>query len=408
MKRMAISILCAILVIIFASCSSETPEIQSLDGQLTDVYIATALSEFRGQWESEILPFDDVWTLNIDEGEEVVLLSSAQIGIEFFSVDWEIEDSQLILSMNDEANRAVITMTILENGEVMSGSYTQYGETSGISFLRLSYTPEIGELLLPFEPWEHVPFEERIQALNDFSLFEDDGIVISFTYDLNRRDLYMDLIEEFDLDTVTAGYSDVELMIVLLDWVKDHFRHNGASGMPVERDAMSIIGYMRENPSGINCRGLAILLAEVLRLYGVEAKHITVYPYEDNHPVHVVTHAYSRELNQWIMLDPTFRIYVTDENGHFMNLYTLRRDFAGGAPLFANENATHNDRSFTMEEYKLFMADYLFRFSTGTHFTFGSEESGEGTTQIMLVPVGFSGTGAEVTTTSQEAFFATP
>ena len=122
----------------------------------------------------------------------------------------------------------------------------------------------------------------------------------------------------------------------------------------------------------------------------------------------MVTHAFSRELQQWIMLDPTFRLYLRDEYGNLMNLYTIRRAFAKGAPIFANANAGHNNRRFNMREYQRLMANYLFRFSTGTTFTFGSEELGVGTTQFMPVPVGFYDTIAKKTTTSAEAFFAIP
>jgi hypothetical protein len=250
----------------------------------------------------------------------------------------------------------------------------------------------------------------RVQELNNFPLFEDDGIIFSFSYDLNRRDLYMDLIEKFDLDTITAGYDDVALMLVLMDWVVDTVEHYGNSWWPPPggADAMSIIAYAENNYNRINCRGLAILLAEVLRLYDIPAKHITAYPYEDDHPVHVITHAYSERLNQWILLDPTLRVFVTDESGNFLNLYTLRKAFIDGTPIFINENASHNGRKYTLRKYRLFMSDYLFRFSTGTDFSFGSEEMGEGTTNIMLIPIGFSRGGREITTTSSNVFFATP
>ncbi|MCL2203255.1 MAG: transglutaminase-like domain-containing protein [Defluviitaleaceae bacterium] len=250
----------------------------------------------------------------------------------------------------------------------------------------------------------------RVQTLSDFPLFEDDGITISFSYDLNRRDLYMDLIERFNLDVITAGYSDVALMLVLMDWVVDTIGHYGNSWWPPPggTDAMSIIAYAENYNNRINCRGLAIVLAEVLRLYGIPAKHITAYPYEDDHPVHVVTHAYSQRLNQWILLDPTLRVFVTDEYGNFLNLYTLRKAFVDGTPILINENASHNGRRYTLRRYRLFMSDYLFRFSTGTNFTFGSEETGANTTNVMLVPSGFSGGGWEITTTSANAFFATP
>jgi len=278
---------------------------------------------------------------------------------------------------------------------------------------------------------QSITYSQRIAQLNEYPNFDDDSTQLAFVFDLNRRDLYMDLIEEFGLDEITYGYEDVDLMRVLLNWVTENFPHNGQSGLPVNRDAMSIIGYVRENPRGINCRGLSILLAEVLRLYGIEAKHITVIPPEDMHPVHVVTHAFSRELQQWIMLDPTFGVYLTDENGNFMNLYTLRRAFAEGLPLFVNEDAGHNGRSFNMRSFRQFTADYLFRFSTGTYFGFGSEHDDSNNLRTMLVPVGFSmpydfrafnftsiltrifgggnrWTEPDILTTSAEAFFAIP
>ncbi|MCL2388339.1 MAG: transglutaminase domain-containing protein [Defluviitaleaceae bacterium] len=430
MKKVLTIIFFATMLIAFTSCDSglytTPPEFQehaqreqeareaarraqeayeeSLQADSSD---ATGLSIFHGQWESTMLFVDDTWTLNIDGSEGVILMSSEMFGVAFLPVDWEIEEDRLVISMNDEANRAIIEMVISDDGAVISGTYTQFEEITGIAFAKLSETPEMGEFFNAFA-WETVSFEERMQTLADFALYEDDGTVLTFTYDLNRRDLYADLIEEFDLDTLTYGYSDVELMLVLLDWMMDNFRHNGASGMPEQRNAITIIDYMRENPLGINCRGLAILLAEVLRLYGIEAKHITVYPYEDNHPVHVITHAYSRRLNQWILLDPTFGMYVTDEYGNFMDLYMLRKAFAqGGTPILANPNATRNGYPVTIDEFKTFMVCYLFRFSTGTNFTFGSEE-GADTTQVMLVPVGFTGTGGETTTSSASAFFATP
>jgi hypothetical protein len=341
--------------------------------------------------------------LNIDEEIPSVLFSSRNVNLEFWSIDWDVEQGELVLGMNSEEHRLMTVLSRQEN--TLTGSFTQYGRTSNITFARLSEVPQFGELARAFVS---VPFETRIAQLNEFPDFADDGTQIVFTYDLNRRDLYMDLIEEFGLDELTAGFYDVDLMVVLLNWVKDNFRHNGASGLPRDMDAMSIINYMRENPAGINCRGLAVLLAEVLRLYGIEAKHITVHPPENDHPVHVITHAFSRELNQWIMLDPTFRIYLLDADGNFMNLYTLRQAFANGTPLFHNYNAGHNDNPFYLQQFKNFMADYMFRFSTGTNFTFGSEETGADTSQFMLVPAGFTGAHAQNITTSAEAFFALP
>ncbi|MCL2854995.1 MAG: transglutaminase-like domain-containing protein [Defluviitaleaceae bacterium] len=401
--RKGLAFLCFGLMLLLAACGYAAEEEYYSE---YPYYHATevTLLDFRGRWQGEHPNLGGLATFDIVDEDTGVTLSS--FAAEFFPVDWEMDDGRIVLGMNSEEFRITMIMSLSEDKSQMTGIFTQFGETSYIVFEKLSDFPQIGNFRMI---WEPVSLEERVRQLNQYPGFADDGTVINFTYDLGRRDLYMDLIEEFDLDTITTGLYDVDLMLALLDWVSDNFAHDGSSGMPRQMDAMSIIYYTRNNPmGGINCRGLAVLLAEVLRLYGIPAKHITGYPPENDHPVHVVTHAFSSELQQWIMLDPTVRMFVTDENGNFMNLYTLRRAFADGTTLIANENASHNGRPYSIEEYKDFMSDYLFRFSTGTHFTFGSEETGAGTTQFMLVPAGFHGSGGQRITSSAEAFFAIP
>ena len=414
-KYVACFILFVSMLPVLVSCRYEAPSLNQYHS--TDDYEASAiqddhvqnqaqqaqqettLSDFHGRWQSYIDVLGDM-IFDANDENSSVLMSLPEFGVGFLDVDWQIYDDRLQIWFNDETFRIIVTL----DRHYKTGTFTQFGNTTEISFLKLSETPQYGD----FARVHSAGFYKRIAELNEFLYFADDGTVISFTYDLNRRDLYMGLIYEFGLDELTAGHYDVDLMIVLMDWVKDNFRWNGNSGMPENRDAISIVDYLRRNPDGGNCRILAILLAELLRLYGIEAKHITGYPPEENHTVHVVTHAFSRELNQWIMLDSMYRLYLQDENGNFMNLYTLRLAFAEGTPLIVNHNAGKNDVVFCMVDYMNFMADYLFKFSTGTNFTFGSEEMGFDTTQFMLVPESFSGGRAQRTTTSADAFFTSP
>ena len=209
------------------------------------------------------------------------------------------------------------------------------------------------------------------------------------------------------MDAVTAGHSDIDLMIALLNWVCDNFAHNGNSGVPYDRDIISIINFSKENTGGLNCRLLAIMLAELLRLYGIEAKHITAHPIEDSF-VHVVTHAYSRKYNQWIMLDPTFRLYLKNGNGNYMDLAELRDSFIDNEEIFANNNAGRNGWRFDMNSYKRFIVDYLFRFSCATNFTFGTEDGRGENHRNILVPVGFNEQTGDIITTSANAFWAAP
>ena len=389
-------------MLVFGSCKPS----RGVSQNLTEVQTQTA--NFHGKWQDDnvmiLSEHKDSWTLNIDAIEGSVTLSSTLFNAEFVPVDWKIETDKLIVSMNDEANRLIITLIHSKDGNALEGIYTQHGATTDVSFVKLSDEPEKGTLSVGGHP--PISCDERIQDLRDFAEFAEFGDIIHFSYDLNRRDLYAGLIERFNLDSITAGYSDVELMVALLNWVCDNFLHNGMSNMPNERDAFALINYLDNNPSGGNCRILAILLAEVLRLYGIEAKHITAYPKEDGN-VHVVTHAYSRELRQWIMLDPTFRLLLTDENGKYLDVPTLRTIFANGGDIFPNKNAGRNNQPLDVGSYRIFMADYLFRFSCGTNFTFGSEDNRTGNPRNMLAPIGYSD-DQSVTTHFANAFWATP
>ena len=400
--------LCAIIMLAFSmlafSACAHIPQEQS------PPYIATqptntTLDHFYGQWQGLIAPIFATVTLDIIDEAHGVLFTAQEHHIEFMPIDWQIDSSQLILGMNSEEYRITMVLDLSDDGNSISGTFTQHGVSSPIEFAKISDTPTIGEFNIT---WAPVSIQERISQLNAYPIFADDARIIQFTYDLNRRDLYADLINDFDLDTITSGLYDTDLMRALLVWITNNFNHNGASGMPANVDAMSIVNYMRQNPAGINCRGLAILLAETLRLYGIPAKHITVFPPEDNHPVHVITHAWSQNLQQWVMLDPTFGMYVIDKHGNFMDLLTLRAAFASQAPMHASATARRNGQAVSIDQYIDFMADYLFRFSTGTNFTFGSEETGTGTTRFMLVPYGFDGSVSGIRTTSANAFFAPP
>jgi len=361
------------------------------------------LLDFHGKWTC------DTWTLNIDGNQDLVLVSSEKLWFEFFPAEWELKAKELELRISNNSTNTNIIIALSDNKENLVGNSVSDEQRTEVRFNRIASTPEIGEFKDILEP---DPLEVRVQELNDFAKYQDDNVVISFEYDLNRRDLYMKIIEEFGLDEITAGHEDVDLMIVLLNWMSDNFRH-ASSGLPDERNAISIIDYLKENPDGVNCRGLSIIFAEVLRLYGIPAKHITVCAPEANHPVHAVVHAYSSKLQQWILFDPTVKVYLTDEKGSFMNLYTLRKAVADGEPLFVNEDANYNGNfMMTIADYKQYIAPYLFRFYSATNFSFGSGE--DETTQFMLIPVGFAGEvprdtkSTFITTTSADAFFATP
>lgn len=348
--------------------------------------------------------FDCVIDINADKTVQSVLFSTEYYGHYYAPIDWKIENSKLILSMNDEANRAVFIFSLVED-DVLEGTYEQYGSITDISLNKISNVAETKGFYRAYGKLT----KKRIAQLNEFSEFSDDGITIPFTYTLNQREKCRGIIDEYGLDSIAAGYSDVALMMVLMNWVCDNFQHDGGSGMPKQRDIISIIDFANNNPDGVNCRLLSIILAELCRVYGIEAKHITCMPKEaDFDDCHVVVHAFSKELNQWIMLDPTYRLILKNNKGEYINLQMLRQSFIDGIEIIPNSNAGWNGNYFDVFEYKSYMAKNTFRFSCATDFSFGSEEGSGGNIQNMLIPTNYTEDKAERTTTSERAFWKTP
>lgn len=399
--------ICFVFIFLLSSCSSSELG-EALSNNKLDR--KNDLSQFRGQWkgiyesgQNEI--YDIVLDIDPNNSEEKVLFSSDSWNCYFFPVNWEVKNGQMILSMNDETHRVIISLSF-NDSKMLCGTYEQYGNSYVLSLDKASDTPAFGKFYRNTYTFAEL---ERKQQLVDYATYAEDDVTISFTYDLNNRTEYENIIKEYNLDKLTDGMTDVDLMIALLNWVCDNFRHNGSSGMPKQRNANMIIDYCKQNPSGINCRGLSILLAEMCRVYGIPSKHITCMPKEALFDeCHVVVHAYSEELGQWIMLDPTYRLILQDEKGDYINLSMLRNFLINDINLIPNENAGRNGNVFDINNYRTYMTKNTFRFSSATDFYYGAEDGYNGNVDNMLIPVNYTDGDSERTTTSDGVFWQIP
>lgn len=370
----------------------------------------SALTPFKGIWEGEITTdklgtFDMILDIYVKGKTQKVLISSKKYNYQYMELEWSVSNDSLSFTMNDIDHLAQIELKLVDD-KALTGTFFQYGETDEFTLTKTSDKAVNGSFTRNYPKYS---YKERMQQLKDFSEYAEDNVEIPFTYELNQRDQYEDLISEYDLDNVTKGYEDVDLMIVLLKWVSDNFKHNGNSGLPKERNAVTLIDFYKENPDGINCRGLSIILSELLRAYGIPAKHITCMPKEavfDD--CHVVVHAYSEKLKQWIMLDPTNKLVLQNENGEYVNLPILREMLLNDEKLIPNKDAGWNGNHFDVKDYREYMTKNTFRFSCATQFYFGAEEGTDGNVQNMLAPKGYTDDLKERTTTSDDAFWALP
>lgn len=216
-------------------------------------------------------------------------------------------------------------------------------------------------------------------------------------YDRSREEAYETeycLGGEIPAILETYGFSDYikdvdvtsdEIVFKLLDFVCVHFGHNGSVSLYDKRDITGLIQFCEQHDGKTNCRGLAMLLASLLRLVGVKARHITCMPYEEPFSdCHVVVDCLLPS-GKRILLDPTYRLYLKDEAGEYVSLERFRELLLAGEPVFANEEASYNGvGQFVMEEYRSYMTKNTIRFSRGTLYKDGVDDYA--VRAVVLVP----------------------
>lgn len=159
--------------------------------------------------------------------------------------------------------------------------------------------------------------------------------------------------------------------------------------MGAGRKIIDIIEFCEKNRNKTNCRGLAIILASLLRLNGVQAQHITCMPYEEPfEDCHVVVDCLL-PTGKRIMLDPTWRLYLMDKNGEYISLPELRGLLIADEPFFANSSAGYNGTGFDKEFHWDYMTKNTFRFARCTLNKDGTDGRTETSRYIELIPKGY-------------------
>ena len=199
----------------------------------------------------------------------------------------------------------------------------------------------------------------------------------------------MSILEEYHFSNYmkNVDIQTDEVAFRLLDFVCDNFGHNGNIGLPEERKIEDLIQFCKAHDGKMNCRGLSILLASLLRLYSVKARHITCMPYEHSYAdCHVVVDCLLPS-GKRVMLDPTYRLFLKNEQGKYVSIDDLRNLLIADAPIYFNENASYNGSAGIDEEfYRHYMIKNAFRFARSVLYNFEGEDR---TADIELIPANY-------------------
>lgn len=340
-----------------------------------------------GKWYKE----DMGETINIfDETPLRMKMSFTSSGYYNFEPNCVYEkDGYLCYEINDAYYRMVYHVKLADG--CLAGYYTQHGKEVPVKYTKISDTPE--DAPQRYEPTEiYVPNtdETRFDILTKYAEY-DRSCEYGSSVDFVLGGDVPAILEKYDYAKYTEGLDNAndELVFRLLDFVCDHFGHNGTKGLGNGRMINDLIEFCERNDGKSNCRGLAILLASLLRLNGIKAQHITCMPYEEPfEDCHVVVDCLLPS-GKRIMLDPTQHLYYKDKDGAYVSLSRLRELLLAEEPIFENETASYNGGGFDKDGNRNYMTKNCFRFARPTLAKEGVDGRTETSRYIELIPKGY-------------------
>ncbi|WP_294472908.1 transglutaminase domain-containing protein [uncultured Bacteroides sp.] len=216
----------------------------------------------------------------------------------------------------------------------------------------------------------------------------------AFTYmDANDSNLVR-IRNYFNLDSIAGTGDEISKIKNLLTWVHNVVRHDGSSMNPKEKNAIAMVEVCKKENRGINCRMMAQLLNECYLAMGFKSRFVTCMPQKMINDCHVINSVYSKTLNKWLWMDPTFNAYVTDEKGNLLGIAEVRERLRNDQPLTLNEDANWNNQSKQTKLYYLdyYMAKNLYYVVCPLRSEFNAETNYDGkvwSDYVALVPEGF-------------------
>lgn len=208
-----------------------------------------------------------------------------------------------------------------------------------------------------------------------------------FTYQDASDSNLVKLQKKYELKKVAGAVDEISKIINLMRWVHNVVRHDGNSENPEPRNSLNLIQVCQDSSRGVNCRMMTIILNEVYLSLGFKSRFITCMPkgekFDDCHVINIV---YSKTMDKWVYMDPTFEAYFKDENGILLNPEEVRKKMINGDSLTINNEINWNGKPYNKKHYLQYMAKNLFRFSCPIASEFGYESKNEDIRYVYLNP----------------------
>ena len=203
-----------------------------------------------------------------------------------------------------------------------------------------------------------------------------------------------ELKNKYNLQSLVNGEkTDIGKIKNVLDWTGQQWKHNGSNN-PTKQDALTILKEAHEGKQ-FRCVEYGIVATAALNSIGIPARTLGLKTRDVEKVMrgagHVVTEAYSEELDKWIFIDPQFNI-IPVLNGYPLNGVEFQKEIFNKNSNLKLINKQGELTKEDSEEYIKWVGKYLFYFDVlFDQKTLNSDrfKALNGMTKITLVPVGY-------------------
>ena len=200
-----------------------------------------------------------------------------------------------------------------------------------------------------------------------------------FRYDFDFLDEYARLKEMYDLEDIAGNGSALSKALNIMQWLADKTYYCGWSNLGGV-EIFSILEYAFKGgfDHAIRCDQKSIALSECLLAVNIFAYPVMIEDYEYNDSgdaitsinCHNCTHIYIPEEKKWIMLDPSFNAFFTDESGSILNIMEIKDTLKRKEPVILSQYSLNGHEDIFRKKYPYaFIYNMSFRISVcdGNH-----------------------------------------
>lgn len=199
---------------------------------------------------------------------------------------------------------------------------------------------------------------QNLTENNEYTFLPCENIL---EYELNRTDVLAYLQDKgicaenhHNLDTVLSLMRQLT-QLIQQDGVNYNHDHD-------HRGTIAQIEHALKQDNKTNCRGIAIIMAGILRAYGFKANIVTCYPVSsEDAECHVVCETFVEELGKTILLDPSSNLLYYKHDIP-LNLIELKAAIVNGEAeqLTINSDAVHGGEPVEKMQMIAYMSKNLF------------------------------------------------